>query len=345
MDLTLRRGELLTLLGPSGCGKTTVLRIVAGFETPDAGTVHVGGRDVTELPPYRRSVHTVFQHYALFPHMTVRQNLAFGLRYAGLRGEAARARIEKVVDLLQLEGKEDRAPRQLSGGEQQRVALGRALVLEPEVLLLDEPFAALDAALRREMQRELKLLQARVRTAFLFVTHDREEAIRLGDRMAVMRGGRLQQMGTPRDLYERPRTAWVAGFLGASNFFEGALERDGTRGWRLKTDEGLAIPLGRGGAGRTGTRASLALRPERISVSITRPQGTGLALFRGKILEATFLGDRTLRSVQVEGRALPLTASGRGDGALAPGDRVWVVWPEEATVRLETEPEAGGGKG
>jgi spermidine/putrescine transport system ATP-binding protein len=217
VDLEIRRGEFFSLLGPSGCGKTTLLRLLAGFETPDAGRVLIGGKDMAGVPPYERPVNTVFQNYALFPHMTVAGNIAFGLRMKGLPPGEIRKKVAWALELVDLLGLEGRYPRELSGGQKQRVALARALVLEPQVLLLDEPLSALDLKLRQELRVELMQLQRRLGTTFVFVTHDQEEALVMSDRIAVMRAGRVEQVGLPDEVYERPKNRFVADFLGRSN--------------------------------------------------------------------------------------------------------------------------------
>src|SRR5919201_1037390 len=225
-DLTLEiaRGSFFALLGPSGCGKTTTLRMLGGFEDPTAGTIYLGERDVTGLPPHRRDVNTVFQSYALFPHLSIYENVAFGLRRRGVKGRDLSGRVSSVLEKVGLAGYEKRKPRQLSGGQQQRVALARALVNNPRVLLLDEPLGALDRKLRKQMQLELKAIQHEVGITFVHVTHDQEEAMTMADRIAVLNGGRIEQLGVPDELYERPRTAFVAGFLGASNLLRGTVE-------------------------------------------------------------------------------------------------------------------------
>ena len=219
VSLRVRRGEFSALLGPSGCGKTTLLRMIAGFETPTNGRIVIHGEDVTDLPPYRRPTNLVFQHYALFPHLTVAENVAFGLRYKQSAAGDRRSAIQQALALVKLTGLETRRPDQLSGGQKQRVALARALVLEPQVLLLDEPLGALDQKLRREMQVELKALQRQLGITFLFVTHDQEEALTMSDRIAVMNAGRVEQAGAAAEVFERPRTRFVAEFMGAANFF------------------------------------------------------------------------------------------------------------------------------
>ena len=225
VDLEVREGEFFTLLGPSGSGKTTLLRLIAGFERADAGRIELGGRDVTSLPPYARETNTVFQDYALFPHMTVGENIGYGLRVKGVPNTERRERVQRALRMVRLIGLEGRRPNQLSGGQRQRVALARAVINEPEVLLLDEPLGALDLKLRQEMQLELKRIQKEVGITFVYVTHDQEEALTMSDRMAVMSNGQIQQIGPPVEVYERPATEFVAGFIGISN----VLERDGVR--------------------------------------------------------------------------------------------------------------------
>ena len=225
LTLTIYQGEFFALLGPSGCGKTTTLRLIGGLETPDSGEIRIGGAVVNDQPPYARRVNIVFQHYALFPHLTVQDNVAFGLRVKGRRlpGAEVTQRVKAVLDLVQLSGLETRRPHQLSGGQQQRVALARALVLQPHVLLLDEPLGALDRQLRKAMQTELRRIQREVGMTFLYVTHDQDEALSMADRMAVMRQGAIEQLGTPQDIFQTPRTRFVAEFMGAANIFMGRI--------------------------------------------------------------------------------------------------------------------------
>ena len=225
VTLEVEAGEFFSLLGPSGCGKTTTLRMIAGFARPDEGRILLDGRDVTDVPPHRRAVNTVFQSYALFPHLNVEQNVAFGLRFQKTTKDESRRRVATALETVHLTGLERRKPSQLSGGQQQRVALARALVLEPVVLLLDEPLGALDAKLRRPLQIELKTIQQEVGITFVYVTHDQEEALTMSDRMAVMSGGKVEQVGTPREAYEAPATAFVADFLGVSNLMTGRRAR------------------------------------------------------------------------------------------------------------------------
>lgn len=244
VSLAVRKGEIFSLLGPSGCGKTTLLRIVAGLEEPTSGTVRIHGEDMTRVPAHRRPVNLVFQHYALFPHLTVAENVGFGLGYKGMPRSKQGERVAEALSLVRLTGMERRHPHQLSGGQKQRVALARALVLEPEVLLLDEPLAALDPGLRKEVQSELKALQRQLGITFLFVTHDQEEALALSDRLAVMSHGRVEQVGTPLEVFERPETELVARFLGAANVFQGEEGRFIVRPEKLRLlREGEGLPV------------------------------------------------------------------------------------------------------
>src|SRR4249920_3260374 len=228
IDLDMPPGEFFTMVGPSGCGKTTTLRMIAGFERPTSGRIMLDGTDVAQVPPHKRSVNTVFQSYALFPHLDVADNVAFGLKYQKTNKEERRRRVKSILELVRLSGFEQRKPEQLSGGQQQRVALARALVLTPRVLLLDEPLGALDARLRKNLQVELKTLQAELGITFVFVTHDQEEALTMSDRVAVMSGGRVEQAGTPQQMYEEPETEFVADFLGVSNLLEAQASADGS---------------------------------------------------------------------------------------------------------------------
>ena len=263
IDLEVQPGEFLSLLGPTGCGKTTTLRLIAGFERPDEGDVRIGGSDVSRVPPYKRDVNTVFQSYALFPHLTVEDNVAYGLKQRGLgRTERRRERLE-MLELVRLEGLEARKPRELSGGQQQRVALARALVMSPRVLLLDEPLGALDLKVRKELQIELKRIQEEIGITFVYVTHDQEEALAMSDRVVVMNGGRIEQIGAPHEIYDTPATEWIAGFIGDTNF----IRVNGQRG-RGAARSGFESARRRRGSGQRGDddghRAGGAvLRPAR----------------------------------------------------------------------------------
>jgi spermidine/putrescine ABC transporter ATP-binding subunit len=264
VSLEIASGEFFSLLGPSGCGKTTLLRIIAGLEMPSAGRVHVAGTDVTDLPSHRRPVNMVFQHYALFPHLSVEQNVAFGLRYRGIRGSEAHQRVTEALGLVRLEGYGGRKPDQLSGGQRQRVALARALVLRPTVLLLDEPLGALDQKLRREMQLELKRLQRSLGITFIFVTHDQEEALTMSDRIAVMNHGKVEQLDAPECVFERPRTRFVADFLGAANFLQARVVE--------VTPGGVAVVASERAAYRTEVTAPVPLALGEVIRFIVRPE-------------------------------------------------------------------------
>lgn len=277
VSIGIEQGEFFTLLGPSGCGKTTLLRCIAGFETPTSGTILLNGRDITHTAPNLRPVNTVFQSYALFPHLTVSQNVGFGLKMQGKSRKVVDAAVARVLELVKLEQFADRMPDQMSGGQQQRVALARALAPEPEVLLLDEPLSALDLKLRKEMQSELKRLQTETGITFVFVTHDQEEALTMSNRIGVMSAGGLLQVGSPRDIYNRPVNRFVADFIGETNFLVGRVQNGGVQ---IGSGDILAVPL----ADHMG-EVTLAVRPEQISIT---PSGIA-----AKIIDATYLGTDT----------------------------------------------------
>ncbi len=333
VSLEIAAGEFVTLLGPSGCGKTTLLRILAGLEALDAGSVLISGRDVTAYPPHRRPVNTVFQHYALFPHRTVAGNVAFGLEMAGRpRGEIA-TRVERALEMVRLEGMGARRVDQLSGGQRQRVALARAVVLEPEVLLLDEPMSALDRKLREEMRAEVKGLHARLGTTFVFVTHDQEEALAMSDRIAVMSGGQVEQLGTPAEVYHRPRTRFVAEFLAVRNLLSARVE-EVTHGTAvLRTDGGVVLRSTEPGFVK-GARACLGVRPERLAFD-----GPGDNRVAGVLDDRVFLGDRSEWRVRAGGDVLTVSEPGTGEGRRT-GGSVTVTFPAEALLRLEDGVEA-----
>jgi putative spermidine/putrescine transport system ATP-binding protein len=281
VDLEIRSGEFFTMLGPSGSGKTTTLRLIAGFERPDAGTIELGGVDVSTTPPYMRDVNTVFQDYALFPHMTVRQNVAYGLKVNGVPRAERAQRADDALDLVRLQGFGDRKPVQLSGGQRQRVALARAIVNSPRVLLLDEPLGALDLKLREQMQIELKSIQQRLGITFLYVTHDQEEALTMSDRVAVFNEGRIEQVATPEEIYEHPATEFVAGFVGVSN----VLERDGRR-FTIRPEKILMVPLAEGDTGETGTVSEVVYAGAFTRYIVALDEGGELTVMRQN-LEST----------------------------------------------------------
>ena len=330
VSLEVRPGEFLTLLGPSGCGKTTLLRLLAGFEAPDAGRLLISGRDVGGLAPYERPVNTVFQHYALFPHRTVAGNVAFGLEARGLSSAAIAEKVARALDTVRLTGLGDRRIDQISGGQKQRVALARAVVLEPDVLLLDEPMAALDPKLRKEMQVELKNLQERLRITFLFVTHDQDEALVMADRIAVMNHGRIEQVDGPEELYEKPRTRFVADFLGVANLFRGEIVGVADGLARVRTESGLAFLATNDGGYRAGAPVLVGLRSEKIS--LTEKAGN---VFSGTIDDEIFLGDWTDWRVRVGGEVLSVGEGNVLARGRKRGDAVTVAFPPDAVLRLE----------
>lgn len=313
VSLQIRAGEFLTLLGPSGCGKTTLLRLISGFEQPDAGEIWIAGENVTGLPPYRRNVNQVFQSYALFPHLTVRENIAFGLRMQKVpKGESDR-RIEEVMALVALTGFEHRRPSELSGGQRQRVALARAIVPRPSVLLLDEPLSALDAKLRKAMQLELKHLQRRLGMTFVFVTHDQEEALTMSDRIAVFGKGRIEQLGTAGDIYHRPQSAFVADFVGETNVLRGVIAaREGDK-MDVKLPGGFVIRANVGLVPPEATVVQLSIRPEKIC--LTAGSSDVGRTVPARVSEIVFQG-ATSRLVLAAGPDLQLIALVANESAL-----------------------------
>lgn len=338
VSFEVQPGEFLTLLGPSGCGKTTLLRLLAGFEQPDSGVLRLSGRDVAGLPPYRRPVNTVFQHYALFPHRTVFGNVAFGLELQGLPQAEIAARVEEALELVRLPGLGERRVDQISGGQKQRVALARALVLRPEVLLLDEPMAALDLKLRKEMQVEVKNLQERLGLTFLFVTHDQDEALVMSDRIAVMNQGRLEQVDAPEQLYERPRTRFVADFLAVRNLLEATVAGVAGGRARLRTRGGLELLAADDGGWRMGAQVGLGVRPERI---VLDPPAGAENLLEGRLDDELYLGDRTDWRVATAGEVLTVAEGAAAAQGRRRGEAVRLALPPESLLRLEDAPGAG----
>ena len=337
VDLAVRRGEFLSLLGPSGCGKTTALRLLAGFEQPTEGSILIGGVDAVGIPPYRRNVNTVFQHYALFPHMSVLENVAYGLKQRRVAGTERTRLAEEALELVQLRNLANRRPRELSGGQQQRVALARALVLRPRVLLLDEPLGALDLKLRREMQIELKRMQTQLDLTFVYVTHDQEEAMSMSDRIAVMSGGRIEQLDRPLVIYDRPANAFVAGFIGDMNFIEGEVVEAGADGWAAAV--GPMIVRGLGGA-RRGTQARIGVRPENVVIEAGFAPATASNCAAGTLIAAMILGDQVqlIAELPAGGQIVAReqrAAAGAMVEQLSPGDAVVVRWSPEAAMLLE----------
>jgi spermidine/putrescine ABC transporter ATP-binding subunit len=332
IDLEVTTGEFLTLLGPSGCGKTTTLRMVAGFEEPTAGEIMIGGRSAVGVPPYRRDVNTVFQEYALFPHLSVLDNVAYGLKQRKVPKPDRLRQAREALELVRLHGRDRSRPAELSGGQRQRVALARALIMRPKVLLLDEPLGALDLKLRKAMQIELKRIQEDVGITFVVVTHDQEEAMAMADRIAVMNEGRIDQLGPPSEIYDRPSTPFVADFIGDMNHLEGRLERDGDQRTVVL---GGGIPLGVGRVvadAPQGARVRAGLRPEEVHAN-TREDGVPAS-----VVTTMLLGHEVQVVARLEGGDEILARQSRageeGVERLAPGDRIWLVWAERATLLL-----------
>ena len=332
LDLSIAPGQFVTLLGPSGCGKSTTLRMLGGFETPTSGEIFLDGKAISHLPPNKRNVNIVFQDYALFPHLSVARNIAFGLELKGMASDAIHARVMELLGLVKLQDFADRMPDQLSGGQRQRVALMRALAPDPNVLLLDEPLSALDAKLRHEMQLELKSIQKTTGKTFLFVTHDQEEALTMSDVVVVMNKGRIEQMGSPDDLYARPRSRFVADFIGQSNFLEMTVQSvDGD----IATLEWLGTPIRavtNGSSHAAGSRAVVALRPEAVSCSTEKPQDR-LAL-EGRIESRVFKGAHTVLSIRLDHGATIIAQIDPVSLSNLTTEDVWVTWRDRDAVLL-----------
>jgi spermidine/putrescine transport system ATP-binding protein len=330
--LDIRDGEFFSLLGPSGCGKTTTLRMIAGFEVPDEGRILLRGADVTTVPPNHRNVNTVFQHYALFPHMSVADNVAFGLELKKIPRGDRRDRVAQILKVVQLEGMEKRKPSQLSGGQQQRVALARALVNRPAALLLDEPLGALDVKLRKQMQLELKRIQSELGTTFVYVTHDQEEALTMSDRIGVMNGGVVEQVADPKEIYERPKTPFVADFIGSLNALDFRVDdvSDGLAVMKLGEGERLVVPVGAGI--QRGSNLRVAVRPERVRIEPANGRAPeGGSRVEGTIAELVYLGGLTHFHVDA-GSAGRVVSHRMGDevaSSLQPGSKVVLSWPAE----------------
>ena len=339
IDATIHAGEFFSLLGPSGCGKTTTLRMIAGFEEPSAGTVTLDGDDGTWVSPRRRKVNMVFQDYALFPHMTVAENVAFGLKLSKVPKAELRERVVRILASVRLEGYESRRPAQLSGGQRQRVALARALVNEPAALLLDEPLGALDLKLRKEMQLELKAIQQRTGTTFVYVTHDQEEALTMSDRIAVMNGGRVEQVDTARAVYDRPATEFVADFIGTSNLLSVRVDRREAGTVAMDLGEGMSIVAPDPGGPRE--TVSITVRPEKVCLG-TEP-GPGWSCLRGRVSQNVFLGSVTQLIVELQtGETLTVHELNDDEEAsrLAPGSEVTVGWAIASSYPVGESPTA-----
>lgn len=333
VSLKIKDGEFFSLLGPSGCGKTTTLRLIAGFEMPTVGEIYIGGVPQGYLPAYQRPVNTVFQHYALFPHMDIRQNISFGLEMKGVAKDEIKRRVDEILSLVQLTGMGKRKPRQLSGGQQQRVALARALVNHPKVLLLDEPLGALDLKLRKAMQIELKSIQARVGITFVYVTHDQEEALTMSDRIGVMDQGNLLQVGTPQEVYEAPLTRFVSDFIGETNYLDGHVVSVSKDTAEIRVAPGFTIHCLSNPELRNEQQVTVAFRPEKVMLNL--PATTGLNSITGVVQDVVYTGSMTTYNVKLPGGEIILlrqqnlaTVTGSHNHS---GDQVSVSWPVESS--------------
>jgi putrescine transport system ATP-binding protein len=336
VTLDIYQGEFFALLGPSGCGKTTLLRMLAGFERPDTGRVLLDGNDLTDVPPHRRPVNMMFQSYALFPHLTVAGNVAFGLKQEGLPKDEIAARVAEMLTLLRLDGLDMRKPHQLSGGQRQRVALARALVKRPRVLLLDEPLAALDKKLRGETQFELMRLRERLGLTFVIVTHDQEEAMTVADRIGVMNRGQLIQVATPAEIYEQPNSRWVADFIGDVNLIEGRVVESSASATTVASAPAGTLRAAASDA-RAGDTVAVALRPEKIRIGRDVP-ATATNRVEGEVSEIGYLGDFSIYKVRlIDGFVMEAAAANVSrviERPVAIGDRVWLSWADDAGVVL-----------
>lgn len=332
-DLTIKAGEFITLLGPSGSGKTTILMSIAGFVAPSSGRMLLDGRDVTGLPPERRNFGVVFQGYALFPHLTVYDNVAFPLRARGITGEAARPKIMAALEMAKLQAFAHRYPRQLSGGQQQRVALARSLVFSPELLLLDEPLSALDKALRKEFQTEFRSIHREVGSTFIYVTHDQEEALTMSDRIVILDRGRILQIAPPAELYERPATEFVAGFLGKSNFLRGKVASAGGEQVVIHMPGFAATAAGNGIAAQAGQAAVAALRPEKIRLAAPATGAEAACCsVSGRVADITYLGSSIEVEVRLADGETLLATVPAGQRSFAEGEEIVASWAPDAAI-------------
>jgi len=346
VSLSIKEGEVFSLLGPSGCGKTTLLRICGGFEIPDTGRMFLDGVDITDKPANKRAVRTVFQNYALFPHMTVWENIAFGLRATGVADPVIREQVPKYLDLVQLTGFEQRYPAQLSGGQRQRVAIARALVTKPRVLLLDEPLAALDLKLRQRMLIELDTLHDDVGITFIFVTHDQQEAMSISDDIAVLRGGKVEQIGSPQQLYEAPKTSFVAAFIGDTNFFEGTVASVEGDYCTLNIVDFPPLRLFNDKKVHVGQKIHVSIRPEKFMISQNQPEKTdaNTNLLHGKVEEVIYLGSHTRYWVRVQDWRISVIKQhyryGLDEKSIKWEDDVWLKFEADNAYMLDSYAEA-----
>ena len=339
VSVDIAQGEFFSLLGASGCGKTTLLRMLAGFESTSSGEIFIDDQPMSEVPPHHRPVNMVFQNYAIFPHLNVRDNIAYGLRKQKLSKARRAEMVDEMLELIKLPGYGDRKANELSGGQRQRIALARALILKPKVLLLDEPLGALDKQLRDQMQLELRALQRQVGITFVFVTHDQEEALTLSDRIAVMSGGSVLQVDTPEGLYETPTTREVASFIGNMNFFSGTVRRNGSAVGAVEVDGLGTIPVPVGALTKPDqSPVQVALRPEKFTLTEEKPD-TSLTV-TGKMSNSAYLGERSHHYVSVEGREEPIAVSTPNLGAISKdqdGADVWLSWSADSIVILDAD--------
>lgn len=337
LHLDAKAGDLVALLGPSGCGKTTTLRMVAGFERPDAGSIHIGDSEISNLPPHKRNLGMVFQNYSLFPHRTVAENIGFGLRMAGVSRAERDLRVAEMLDLIRLRGRDGMYPSQLSGGQQQRVALARSLVVNPKVLLLDEPLGALDRSLRESMQFEIRAMQQRLGITTLLVTHDQEEALSMADQVAVMNSGRILQIGTPNDIYDRPHSRFVAEFLGTSNIFEGKASADGTRLLLPGNRGDISVPLEK--RAKPGSPLVISVRPERMRLGAATDAGPN---FEARIVGSVFRGNYAAYQLEVPELGRELFVYQQAGGPLGAvsfhlGEVLTLGWAPQDAVPVSAE--------
>jgi len=330
ISIGISSGEFFSILGPSGCGKTTLLRLIAGLETPDAGDIYLKGKPITSIPPYQRDVNMVFQNYALFPHRNIYENISFGLKLKKMKKSKIDSKVSDILDMVDLRGMESRKPKQLSGGQQQRIALARALVNEPSVLLLDEPLGALDLKLRKQMQLELKNLQKKLGITFIYVTHDQEEALTMSDRIAIMNGGKLEQLGTPSQVYEEPETEFVASFIGISNLFSGELTGESL----LITTDGLKIKLLVNGEDRP-TKTIAMVRPEKITLALDQPEDSNCNFLCGEIEDIVYLGTIVQFIVKSNDRKIVVVDKNSDrNRKLYVNQKVFASWDISSTVTI-----------
>jgi len=340
LDLDVEQGEFLTLLGPSGCGKTTTLRMIAGFVTPSAGSVHIGGKDVTGVAPQQRQIGMVFQDYALFPHLTVAQNIGFGLVERGAPRARVKARVNELLDLIRLGGLEDRVPAQLSGGQQQRVALARAIAHPPQVLLLDEPLGALDLKMREHMQLEIRRIQQELGLTAVYVTHDQTEAMTMSDRIAVMNGGRLEQIGTPESVYKKPRTRFVASFIGKVNYLQGRVASVAAGQARIETLVcNCQCPAD---GARAGDQVTIAIRPEHITLHALAQGDEPVNQVRATVLSSIYAGNLRQYLVRLSNQGDMLIETRAGDSIWPQGETVQLAWQAQHSVLVSSTENTEG---